>query len=121
MKKLLSTTVFLLLVAFPAHASEEAQSCLNKLIQIELTEYQHPNAKAKLVTSIQHEGKNYHWINLSVGKAMFEHGEAFIATDTKGHCSLLAWALNSYATKEEYDAVLGKEISDKFLEASREK
>lgn len=114
MKKLLLSSVFLLLAIAPANASPRAEACLNKVIETKLTEFQHPATKAKLATSIQHEGKDYHWIDLSLGRTMLRSSELIISTDDSGHCSIVTWIIGSYATNAEYDAALGKEVSEKF-------
>lgn len=117
MKKILLSSVFLLLSTASVNASPKVEACLNKLISTELTEYQHPNTKAKLATSIQHQGKEYHWIDLSLGRGFLRSSELIISTDDQGSCSILTWIHGSYATAEEYDAALGKEISEKFGQA----
>lgn len=117
MKKILLIPAFLLLSALPAHASPDALACINKVIETELTEYKHPQAKASLAASIQHEGKAYHWIDLSLPQGFLRQSEAIIATDGQGHCSMLTWVRDSYATKAEYDAALGQAVNEKFMEA----
>ncbi len=117
MKKLLLSSVFLLLATAPVNASPKVEACLNKVIETKLTDYQHPNTKAKLATSIQHQGKEYHWIDLSLGTGFFRASELIISTDDNDHCSIVTWIHGSYATKAEYDAALGKEVNEKFIKA----
>lgn len=117
MKKLLLIPALLLLNALPAHASPDAEACINKIIKEELTPYNDVDAKAGLAVSIQHEGKTYHWIDLSLPGGILRQSEAIIATDTQGHCSMVFWVRDSLATKAEYDAALGQDVNEKFMKA----
>lgn len=117
MKKILLSSVFLLLATAPVNASPRAEVCLNEVIETKLTEFQHPNTKAKLATSIQHQGKEYHWIDLSLGRSILRSSELIISTDDQGSCSIVTWIIGSYATKAEYDAALGKEVNEEFIKA----
>lgn len=120
MKKLLLIPALLLLSALPANASPDAEACINKLIKEDrtpLTPYNDVDAKASLAVSIQHEGKAYHWIDLSLPGGILRQSEAIIATDGQGHCSMVFWVRDSLATKAEYDAALGQAVNEKFMEA----
>lgn len=117
MKKLFLSSIFLLLATAPVNASPKVEACLNKVIETRLTEFQDPDTKAKLAASIQHQGKEYHWINLSLGQTLLRSSELVLSTDNQGSCSIVHWAISSYATKAEYDAALGKEINEEFIRA----
>lgn len=122
MKKSIIAILFLLSTALPAYASQEAETCLNKLVKTELREFSDSNTKANLMVSVNHEGKNYHRIKLAVGTGIYSNSEVILATDAKGYCEIVLRTMSGpLATKAEYDEILGKAVSDKFLEASRQK
>lgn len=122
MKKQFVTASFLftsLFFAFPAFAAPEVESCLNQLVQTEIPEMK--GANAELLMSITHEGSQYHWLELAKGRGAFGNVELIINTGGQVGCSISLYSIpGPLPTTEDYDAVLGKEVSEKFGQAFKQ-
>lgn len=122
MKKQFVTASFLctsLFLAFPVYATPEAESCLNKLVQTEIPEME--GANAELLMSINHKGSQYHWLEMVKGRGAFGNVELIIKTGGQVGCGIALYSIpGPLPTAEDYDAVLGKEVSEKFGQAFKQ-
>lgn len=122
MSKLLIAASILLssiLPAIPAFAMPEVESCLNQLVQTEIPEME--GANTKLLMSITYEGSQYHWLELAKGRGAFGNVELVMRTGGQAGCGIALYSIpGPYATKEEYDAILGKSLNEKFIQAFKQ-
>lgn len=103
----------------PALANTEA--CVNEVLK-QPTWARYGFDFASQVAEVEHEGTTYHWINLSDSK--LKQRKAFIssvfATNSEGLCKLVTIDITGpLPTIQDYYTVLGKEVTDKFVQAFR--
>lgn len=104
----------------PALANTE--NCVNEVLQ-QPTWARYGFDSASQVAEVEHEGTTYHWINLSDSK--LKQRKAFIssvfATNSEGLCKLVTIDITGpLPTIQDYYEVLGREVTDKFMQAFRE-
>lgn len=118
-------TVFLcisnsfVITAKPAYADTEV--CVNKVLQENSSNSRFEWDKATQEVEVVHEGITYHWIKLSNSRDGSLGHDSVFATNDKGLCKLvLVEGPGPLPSIEDYYKVLGREVTDKFLQAFRE-
>lgn len=121
MKKLLLTASLItasLLSTIPAQANPQAESCLNQILQSELPDLQ--GADATLLTSVKHNGYDYHWVEASKGTGIYQSVELVIMTDSRSDCKMLLFNFGGpMPTEAHYNDALGYDVNQKFKKAFR--
>lgn len=116
MKKLLLTATFLLLSVPTAQASPQVEACLNKTI----AETRSSVSSAKLIASIEHEGRQYHYIEGTSEAPRVPETSIFLMTDSQGGCEeVLSYLAGSAPDEEVYRERLGSEAFDKLRKKTR--
>lgn len=123
MKRILSIIPILLLgfsVQSTAKANEKAEACLNQVIKNELSYSSFK--KADLITSIVHQGSEYHSVFLTPQAADLPRTEVIIKVTEPSGCDLALKVLEGdLTTKEDYYRLVGREVMDKIIQASQQR
>lgn len=104
---------------FHGPVSANTEDCINKVLQSKDLA-KHGFDSATQVAEIEHEGMNYHWINLASSKAKVNDAwtSSVFATDNNGLCKLVTIDISGpLPTIQDYYTVLGREVTDKFIQA----
>ncbi|NJR56835.1 MAG: hypothetical protein HC768_21205 [Acaryochloris sp. CRU_2_0] len=107
----------MILISDPAYANTEA--CLNKVLQSkDLARYGFDEANQ--VAEVEHDGVAYHWIQLFYpGRKSQNTGvTSVLATNNQGLCKMVFVDIPEPLPRmEDYYSVLGREVTDKFIQA----
>lgn len=107
------------MVGMPAMATSE--SCLQQISQTATYSNRAPYDEVSLLAEISHEGKAYYWYDLKLSNRPGAL-EIIAAEDSSGQCLPVSVDYGgNYVTNEQYEQVLGKDVSDKFSEYFRQK
>lgn len=104
----------------PVLANPEA--CVNKVVQRkDLSRYGFDTATQ--VSEVEHDGIDYHWINLFYSDRKSEGSgiASVFATNRQGLCKLIFIDISGpLSSIEDYQKVLGKEVTEKFMQSFRD-
>lgn len=116
MKKFIATTLFFLAAtASPAFGGPK-QVCLNKILEQRSPGTQFK--KIEFVAHVSHSGADYHWIDVHGDSWLNRMTNVVISTNSQGRCELhLFDATGDLRRIEDYYPRLGKEVTEKFVQA----